>query len=63
MKYLLILLGAVFTITSLYYFIKLIYYLLKSFEITDYGYGILVGNIIILIIGGALLYFGIKRKK
>jgi hypothetical protein len=62
MKTLLIVVGALLIITSLYYFARLIFLLLNSYEFTDYGFGILAGRFILLALGILLLYLGIKRK-
>jgi len=63
MRKLLIVAGILLIILALYYFFRLTYYLLNSFEFTNYGYGILIGKILLFIIGVVLLYSGIKMKK
>ncbi len=63
MKYILLIIGILLILISLFYFSKLIYYIIHSYELTNFGYGILVGKIIILIVGISLIYFGIKKKK
>ncbi len=59
----LILAGVFFTAIPVFYFLRLAYYLLNSFEFTNYGYGILTGNLILLITGVLFLHFGIKLKR
>ena len=59
----LVIAGIFFIALALFYFIKLAYYLINSYEFTDYGYGVLTGKAIFLIIGTLLLWFGFKMKK
>ena len=59
----LIIAGVFFAAMALFYFLRLAYYLLNSFEFTNYGYGVLTGNVILLIAGVLFVYFGIKMKK
>ncbi len=59
---LLILFGVILVTIALFYFLQLAYYLLNSFEFTNYGFGVLSGNILLLTIGVIFLYFGIKIK-
>jgi len=63
MKNLLIIIGAILLTIALFYFFRLTYYLINSFEFTNYGYGVLTGKILILIIGVVFMYLGIKMKK
>ena len=63
MKKVLLVLGFTLVIISIYYLFNLIIYLQKSYDITNYGYGILTGKIILLIIGIFLIYFGFKNGK
>lgn len=63
MKYLLITLGVVLISNALIYFIKLPSLLSKSYEFTDFGYGILAGKFILLLLGITLFVLGIKKKK
>jgi hypothetical protein len=53
--------GVVFLVFTVIYFIRLFFYLYKSYEFTNYGYGILTGNIILFVIGILLIYFSNKR--
>jgi hypothetical protein len=62
MKILFIILGAILTLSSLYYFYGLIELLSISYEFTGYGYGILAGRSFLLILGIVLLYLGFRRK-
>ena len=63
MKVILIGLGIIFTAISLIYFFRLLFYIAYSYQLTDFGYGVLVGKSIFLIAGILLIYFGIKKKK
>lgn len=63
MKKLLIIAGVILIAVALFYFFRLAYYLLCSFEFTNYGYGILTGKILLLIVGIVFLFSGIKMKK
>ena len=63
MKFILIASGVVLTLISLVYFFRLIFYIGNSYQITDFGYGILVGKTIFMIVGILLIYFGIRKKK
>lgn len=60
---LLIILGIFFTAIAIFYFVNFGYYFFNSFEITNYGYGVLTGNLVFLITGGICLYYGFKLKK
>ena len=63
MRTLIIIVGVLLIAVALFYFLRLAYYLINSFEFTDYGYGVLTGKILLLIIGVVILYIGIKMKK
>ncbi len=59
----LIIAGVIFATMAVFYFLRLAYYLLNSFEFTNYGFGVLTGKIILLITGVVMVYFGIKMNK
>ena len=63
MRKLLTIAGVLLIAIALFYFFRLVYYLLNSFEFTNFGYGILTGKILLLLIGIVVLYLGIKMKK
>lgn len=63
MRKLLIIAGILLITISSFYFLRLVYYLLNSYEFTNYGYGILTGKILILVTGVVFLYLGIRMKK
>lgn len=63
MRTLIIIVGVLLIALAFFYFLRLAYYLINSFEFTDYGYGVLTGKILLLIIGVVILYIGIKMKK
>jgi len=62
-KKILLIIGIILTLISLFYFIKLIYFIMNSYEFTNYGYGILIGKFIILLIGILFIYLGTKKRK
>ena len=62
MKKIILILGILFTAFSLFYFVRLIYFLINHYQLSDYGYGILVGKFVILLIGIFLIYFDLKRR-
>ena len=63
MKRVFIITGIILILISIIYFTKLFYYIFNSFVLTDFGYGVLVGRIIILLLGITFIYLGLKRNK
>jgi len=62
-KKILLIIGIILTLISLFYFIRLVYFLINSYVFTNYGYGILFGKFIILLIGILFIYLGTKKRK
>ncbi len=48
---------------ALLYYLQLAYYLLYSYKLTNYGFGLLIGKILILVFGVMILNSFIKIKK
>ena len=63
MKYVVIIAGAILVVSALIYFVRLLTYLLESYEFTEFGFGILAGRVVMLVIGALLIRWGIRMKQ